>query len=134
MANADIFHKGKPCDPATASTIDFALDAPTGLYKGTGLDTLVANMAGAGMPFYTATEVSRFKGEKDALDAKVAALVTLEAAVDAAAQTLSTDLANGTKIAAVATAWANVTAAQLYISMASSSINSIYNGKLNPYR
>ena len=133
MANADIFRKGSPCTPPIVEGITMALDAGTGLWKGTGLDTMVTSMTGTGAPFYTATEVSRFKGDFDLIGAKVTALASAQTTADAAALALSTDLANGTKITTLATASGAVATANDALLAAQTAARTPYLGKTNPF-
>ena len=133
MANADVFSKAAPATPPSVNGITFAFDSVTGMWKGTGLDTTVAAMTFAGSPFYSTNEITRFKGDKDALTAKIAALATLQTTVDAAAAALALDPLNGTLITALATASNNVVEATDFLTAAQAAIAEKYLGKPNPF-
>ena len=91
MANVRVYCKGAPCHPSKANGIEFALvDEANNLWSGVGLDTKVAGMVLAWMPFYSEDEISRFAVDRGAVNAAQAALDTAKTNTTAALAAVST--------------------------------------------
>lgn len=91
MANVRVYCKGEPCHPSKANGIDFELvDEANNLWSGVGLDTKVAGMVEAWMPFYSEDEISRFAVDRGAVNAAEAALTAARTNTTAALSAVST--------------------------------------------
>lgn len=136
MANLDVFSKTAPCTPPIAEGITFAADVATGLWKGTGLDTTVNRMTGAGMPFYSAAEVKRFRATADSLTTRAATLAAAQVDADAKAVLAAAALAGApmtTAMANLTTATDAVVTAQDFLTTATINAAQPVNGKFNPF-